>query len=353
MKFSLKTLGIGFGILAVVWVVLHQVDRSIKESGEGVTENTRLGPRAIQGLEENAAKQQRLKRARKLSSAEAAQLLKEIIIPRAEFEDTSLVDALDFLNAEIAKQIPEDQPRPMVKVDQVYLNAQKESYAAYQDVLGYTTFDHAEIGELRVINTPAEALLRYICDATHTRYWLYEGNAYLSPYPGPYSEERFLYEEVFNKVDLMDVALDQVQGTMNEVVSRHEYYGHKRDVQFMMSEKARQALLSGQVNFPKLNLKMENTTMIDVLGAICKQPNLHYHIVGVGEIIFDPLGEYADYASRVNPFDAEPASDSPFVVPLDENWKTWKPPVIEPFPVTPASPTSFETRPLREGEKRR
>lgn len=74
-------------------------------------------------------------RVRKLTADEAKELLKTIIISEINFENITLEDALKIANEEIAKQIPEGQPRPRIMLDPEYLALTKRLTELHPDDL--------------------------------------------------------------------------------------------------------------------------------------------------------------------------------------------------------------------------
>lgn len=340
MKFSLRTLAIGFGVLLVTYAGLAGIERKVAASKVANEANDQIGPR-VRGQAGNEANRQRLKRARKLSSAEAWQFLQYNIIPKIDFEDVSLEEAVEILNEEIAKQLSGGQARPAIRIDPQFLKSIKErrargdvGQADLEAALGGLTqaigLEAYRIPEMRMVNVPAAVALAEICDMTESTYFIYQGDCYLVGEIGSAPYVRFYFEEKLDRIKLQKVRLDQLESEIRELVSQHEYYGQKAGIEFRMSEKAVVALLAGEVSLPTISIEMENATMVDLMKSIIKLPNMYEVFDGTGEIVFDPFGEHAKYVSRLNPFDPDPETSNPFKVPLNEDWRDWRPSAQEP-----------------------
>ena len=334
MKFSPKTLAVGFGLLVVVWVVLFGIERKLIESKAQAVQNTRLGPRASGMDEESAAKRERLKRARKLSSVEAEDFLHSVIIPRVNFEDVTLEEALEFLNAEIARQSPESA-RPELRLDPNFLktinrrrDGKGEVAQGLDALLGGSGqpvgIEAFRIPELRMLNVSAAIVLREVHGVTSSSSFAYRGDIYVVEDTNELPFHRFYESEELGRVHFDNVRLDQIGRVIRGIVSNHEYYGRKAGVDFWMSDKAHQALLSGDLSLPTIDLDMSDVTMIDVMKTICDMPDMHHGAYGLGDIIYDPMGEYDDYQASLNPFAIKP-QPGPFIVPFDEFWGARKP----------------------------
>lgn len=318
VKFSFKTLLIGFGLLALVWALLHGVDQSIQASRTEAAINQRVGPRASDSWM-NESKRQRLKRARRLSSLEAQEFLKQTIIPDYSIEHTALREALEILDAKIAEQTPHDQPRPRLFIDKNYESYMSSALSGLEDGPG--------IVEIRVRDIPAQSILNYISDATTLQHWFYRGDVYFGGVFDDGSE--FFTTVAFDEIEAIDVRTDQLGKTLNRYVSEVDYYGLKKDIEVVMTEKARNALLTGETSLPSVDLNLEHATLLEVMIAIIRQGGGELKIDQLGTILFDPFNEFEAGDQNANPFDTPPSGGNPFIVPLDENWQTWERPKIE------------------------
>ncbi len=112
-------------------------------------------------------------RARKMTSAEAAEFLKTTIIPEINFENITLEDALKIVNEEIAKQTPDDQMRPRILLDPKYPDRPMGMLLDDGSIVETVPF---MFDELRLRNVTVSDLLKYMGDKSYARYRFYKGD---------------------------------------------------------------------------------------------------------------------------------------------------------------------------------
>jgi hypothetical protein len=181
-----------------------------------------------------------------------------------------------------------------------------------------------EIEELRVRNVPAEVLVKYICDTTNFRYWIYQGDVYLNPYESNHSAWRFFSEEVIDRVHFDYLPLDQLDRASRDIAARHEYHGHKTGITIFMSKNGREALRKGEVALPIVNLDLRKATLEQAMEEVARQGGASLVAHPSGALVFNPLNE----AENPNPFDrVEGRADFNYI--LDDDWN--KPGEKDPF----------------------
>jgi hypothetical protein len=222
-------------------------------------------------------------RARKLTEAEAKEFLKTTIIPEIDFDKILLSDALKILNVEIRKQTPHDQPRVRILLHPDYDDGPHPVYTNRGDhVMNPFMFK-----DFRLRKVPLDVLLKSICEITNNVYWFYKGDYYLSPiYNTGGISDYFYYSEKLSGVKLENIDASQLSKKWNEIIGDHDYFGPKTGVEIMMTKKAREALLSGELKLPSIHLNLENVTPREAMMKIVEhsegvlvlnEPNLWYN----------------------------------------------------------------------------
>lgn len=251
-------------------------------------------------------------RPRKLTSVEATEFLKTTIIPEIHFEDVTLEDALKIVDEKIAEQTTDDQPRPRILLDAEYREfLEQNKGAAPDDLIGSSSMHIIE--ELRLRRVPVNILLKYICEMSGVLFWIYKGDVYIGFINIEESSVTFYNEEKLSRVKLDNIDASQLSLKLGEIVDQHEYYGFKRGISIQTTEKARAAILKGEVQLPRINLDLENVTLKEASVKIAKHTG--------GALMLNHQGLV------FNPFDEAPINEDPFAdantpsfqVALDEN----------------------------------
>ena len=280
------------------------------ERGEGGSDSSARKPR---------------QRARKLTSTEAREFLKTTVIPEINFENITLKDALKVVNEEIAKQTLEGQPRVRILIDPNYHYQFERNWKMSIDHIG-SNFIGATVVDIRERQIPVDILLKHISDQTHTRFWFYKGDYYLSWINDggiPYS---FYHSEKLSRLKLENVDASQLALRLNEVIDHHEYFGPKTIIDITMTKKAHDALLKGEVKLPRINLNLENVTLSQSLMKIEEQTGGAL-VVSEQNLLFNPFNE----VNNTDPF-APAGEGGSFDISLNED--TINPnfvPVKDPF----------------------
>jgi hypothetical protein len=236
------------------------------------------------------------------------------VIPKVDFVDITLSDALKILNEEIAKQTPDDQPRVRILLHP-YFNERFKSEA-------FGEIESMRIDELRLRNVPVVVLLKYMCDKTKNIYWFYKGDFYVSPIINDGGIGYFYYAEKISRVKLDNIDASQLTHKLNEIIDEHNYFGPKTSISILMTEKARDALLKGEVQLPRINLDLHDVTLNEAMRKISQHTHGALRI-NDADLQFDPFDEW-----NVDPF-AEAGTRVSFGVKLDEN--IFKPKSDDPF----------------------
>ena len=231
-----------------------------------------------------------------MSQEEVAEFLRTTIIPEINLQETLLVDALKIINQEIAKQIPDDQPRPRIIPDESLSN---EPTAIIANGIR-TELEPTRINEMHFRNISASTLLESTCDATKCGYWIYQGNIYVGNSHEFMLDNGFYQERIFSQVQLDATNGTQLSQQMDQLIQASEYYGYKPSFQIIMSDKARAALHSGEVHMPTIHLNMQNTTISDVLLQIARQTD-GVLVPRDGGLHFKPFGNSNDYLGDNDP----------------------------------------------------
>jgi hypothetical protein len=301
-----KTLGICLLVTALVYGVLKILGGA--GFGDRAKGNTKVSSRdSITRHErcENASDPSTRKlrqRARKMTSDEAAEYLKTTILPRIDFENITLEDALKIVNEEIAKQTPDDQARSRILLHPYFTN------------LGEV--DMPIIDQLSLRKVPTNILLKYICDKFENRYWFYRGDYFIAPIIDDGIGDFYLGEKL-SRIKLEDIDASQLASNFNEIIENHDYFGPKTNITILTTEKARAALLRGELQLPRINLDVENVTCMEAMKIIAEKSDGAFMMEQF--LYYNPLHEDPEIG---NPFsssydsNAEAAS---FDVVLDEN----------------------------------
>ncbi len=254
-----------------------------------------------------------------LSPQEVQDFLHNTIIAKVDFQDISLTEALKELNRLIAQQSPDHPSRPEIRSHLVSsFPVTSKSPASFVE-------DHAvpveyssipTIQELRLRKIPAEVLVKYICDASRCRYWIYRGNVYVSNSWDRITGEKFYNEEPLGRINLNGKDASQITPTVNAIVQNHEFFGNKPTIKIRMSKKAKEALIRGQIALPTYDQDLDNATLGHTVMTILMHSGGTMSYIDDGEIIYDPLNEMADQ----DPFAYPSPSSATFNIPLDENW---------------------------------
>lgn len=314
-----KTLAICLLLTALVFGVLKilgGVGLGAEGKNDAKTKSRDMVTRHEKGDSDSSTRKSRL-RARKLSSTEAREFLKTIVIPEIYFENITLEDALKIVNEEIAKQTPEDQRRPRILLDPKYPSP---TMLRLHDDGGYI------VETVRLRNVPVSDLLQNICDYANTCHWFYKGDYYLG---SAGSSDIFFYnEEKLSRLKLENIDASQLALRLNEVIEHHEYFGLKTGIDIMMTGKARDALLKGEVKLPRINLNLENVTLSQLMMIIEEQTGGAL-VVSEHEqrLLFNPFNQ----KTIMDAFDRVEEGGS-FDIPLNED--TMNPnfiPVKNPF----------------------
>ncbi len=322
MKPIQKYLIIGLLVTAVAYGMIQALSTTsstsqMKGDSNNLPVNMRFRPDRGGEESDSPLRKQRL-RSRKLSNKEISAFLKRTIIPEINFEEIALSDALKALNEEIAKQTPDDQPRPKIRLGQ-------ETWSDLMNIpeLGrlFKPTRDITIEELRVRNIPANILLQYVCDMTGTSFFCYKGDIYLSRYDF-HSSYDFYTEEKFSRIKLNHLDASQLDAKFEEIIESHDYFGHKRGFQILMTERAQKALMNHEIQLPVINLEMKNITLREATMLIAAKSGGALSLNN-DNLLFDPFDEvkkaYDPNDPNADPFAEEPSNDN-FSVPLDENW---------------------------------
>lgn len=261
-------------------------------------------------------------RARKLNEDEAKEFLKTTIIPEINFEDITLEDALKIVNEEIAKQTPDDQPRPRILLDADYPVSPIGMLLDDGSIVETVPF---MFEGLRLRKVPANVLLKYMCDYSPASFWFYKGDYYLGVKDPSASSDNFYHEEKLNRVKLDNIDASQLASRLGEIIEQHDYYGFKSGISIYTTEKARAALLKGELQLPRTNLDMKNVTLSQTLMKI-EEETRGALVVSQQNLLFNPFNE----VPIDDPF--APAGEGGSFIPLNED--TMNPnfaPVKDPF----------------------
>ncbi len=326
-----KTLAICLLVTALVFGVLKMlggVGFGTKAKGDTKASSRDSMARHDRGEQTSDPSTRKLRqRARKLTSAEATEFLKTTIIPRVEFNEILLSDALKILNEEIAKQTPVDQPRLRILMDPNYREKLEKNAKATIDDLPGRSMIAGFVVDNRVRQIPVVSLLKLICYQTHTKYWFYKGDYYLSSIKEDggigYS---FYYSENLGSVKLENIDASQLAMKMNEIIEQHDYFGPKTSIDIKMTKKARAALLKGEVKLPRINLDLENVTLKQAIMKIEEHTGGALVLSGEG-LLFNPFHE----VHNTDPFAAAGEGES-FDIILNEDAMNPKfDPLEDPF----------------------
>jgi hypothetical protein len=290
-----KTLGLCLLVTALVFGVLKMlggVGFGDKANGEAKAPSQDLMTRHDRGQNASDSSTRKLRqRARKLTSTEAKEFLKTTIIPRLEFNEITLSDALKIVNEEIAKQTPDDQPRPRILMDpKLSEKLERNAKATIDDLLGRSMLAGLVL-DIRVRQIPVSELLKFIRYQTHTTYWFYKGDYYLSS-----TEEdggigySFYYSENLDRVKLENIDASQLAKKLNEIIEQHDYFGFKTSIDIKMTKKARAALLKGEVKLPRIDLDLENVTLKQAIMQIEVLTNKAL-VLSDESLLFNPFHE--------------------------------------------------------------
>ncbi|MFN6268892.1 MAG: hypothetical protein ACK40T_00700 [Akkermansiaceae bacterium] len=233
-------------------------------------------------------------RARKLTAVEAAVFLKSTIIPEINFEKITLKDAVKIVNEEIAKQTPDDQPRPRILLHPHLMDIRKT-----QELDG-EIYERKmpEIDELRLRKVPAMVLLKYVCDKTAMSFWFYKGDYYVDALGCDCGEFNINSTEILSRVKIENIDASKLSSKLDEIIENHDFFGPKSGINIYTTEKAREALLKGEVQLPRINVDMKNVTLMEVTKGIADQTK--------GALMLNQQGLV------FNPFNEEPKNEDPF-----------------------------------------
>lgn len=291
-----KTLGICILVTAVVYAVIKMVGGvgfDARGNGDAKARSRDAIVRDERGEKSSDASTRKLRmRARKLTSAEATEFLKLTIIPRIDFENITLEEALKIVNEEIAKQTPNDQPRPRILFHPSFKDRPKAAVGS-----DFINMHLRMIDELRDQKVPASNLLKYICDKTKTTYWFYRGDFYFDPTDCDWRANHYYSEEKLSRVKLENIDASQLASKVNEIIENHDHFGPKTDITILTTEKARAALLRGELQLPRINFEAENVTSREAMKMIAEHSN--------GEFVLD-------YMLLYNPLKENLVGDDPF-----------------------------------------
>lgn len=315
-----KTLGICLLLTAVVFGVLKfmgGVEFGATSNDEVAGKSRSLVTRQDRGeRSENLSTKKQRMRARKLTPAEANEFLKTTIIPKIEFDDITLEDALRIVNQEIAKQTPKDQPRVRILMDPNY----RDSLEQYRDIsidgLPGRAMNSKVLFNFRESQISLSSLLKYISFRGRLRYWFYRGDYYLSA-SNDGGIGYFEHGEKLSRIQLGNIDASQLATKLNEIIDQHDYFGPKSRINISMSEKARAALLNGEVQLPRINLDLQNVTINEAKLKIAEHTGGALIFSG-GSALFDPFHERKEFSIDDDPF-ALADDRVPFNITLDEN----------------------------------
>jgi hypothetical protein len=233
-------------------------------------------------------------RARKLTSAEATEFLKTTIIPEIHLENITLNDAVKRLNEEIAKQAPDDQVRPRILLHPHLMDLRKT-----QEIDGEIyDMKMPEIDELRLRKVPAMVLLKYVCDKTAMSFWFYKGDYYVDALGCDCGELNLHSTEILSRVKIENIDASQLASKLDEIIENHDFFGPKSGINIYTTEKAREALLKGEVQLPRINVDMKNVTLMEVTKEIAEHTK--------GALMLNQQGLV------YNPFNEKPKNEDPF-----------------------------------------
>ena len=123
--------------------------------------------------------------------------------------------------------------------------------------------------------------------------------------------------EKLSRIKLEDIDASQLASNFNEIIENHDYFGPKTNITILTTEKARAALLRGELQLPRINLDVENVTCMEAMKIIAEKSDGAFMMEQF--LYYNPLHEDPEIG---NPFsssydsNAEAAS---FDVVLDEN----------------------------------
>ena len=260
------------------------------EKGEGYEKNLPPGSntRHHRGdIASDSSTQNSRMRARKMTAAEAAEFLKKTIIPEVDFDKILLSDALKVLNEEIRKQTPDDQPRVRILLHPDYDETPSVRVIGDTELVRYRLmFDDS-----RLRKAPLDVLLKLICDQTNTEYWFYKGDFYLSPLVNDRGLGTYFYHaEELSRVQLANIDASQLSEKWNEIIGDHDYFGPKQGMDVMMTKKAREALLKGEIKLPRIDLDLKNVTPREAVRKIAEHSEGAL-ILDEPNLLFNPFNE--------------------------------------------------------------
>ena len=288
-----KILGIGLLVTALVYGVLKILggvgfDENRKEHQKTSLPDSMTRYHRGENASDPAGRNLRM-RTRKMTSAEAAEFIKNTIIPAIHFENITLKDAVKVVNDEIAKQTPDDQARPKILLHPDLHKTQVIDGETHERKMPV-------IDELRLRNVPISFLLKCIVDKTGSRVWFYEGNYFISLVEDVGLGD-FYTGEKLSRVRLENIDASQLASKFNEIIENHDYFGPKTNITILTTEKARAALLRGELQLPRINLDVENVTSMEAMNIIAEKSD--------GAFMMEQFLYY-------NPFNEDPESGNPF-----------------------------------------
>lgn len=288
--------GVGLGAMGI--------DASTPSSQDSMTRHER-GEK-----DSNPSTRKLRQRARKMTSAEATEFLKTTIIREINFENITLKDALKIVNEEIAEQTPDDQARPRILLHPHLMDIRKS-----QEIDG-EIYERKmpEIDELRLRKVPAMVLLKYVCDKTAMSFWFYKGDYYVDALGCNCGEFNIHSTEILSRVKIENIDASKLSSKLDEIIENHDFFGPKSGINIYTTEKAREALLKGEVQLPRINVDMRNVTLMEVTKEIAEQTK--------GALMLNQQGLV------YNPFNEKPKNEDPFApageggsfdIPLNED----------------------------------
>ncbi len=193
-----------------------------------------------------------------VGNKEVWNFLKGSIIRKLELKGLTVAEALEILNQAL-QEMPSAGKRPAIK--------------ATPDLL----VDPRRIRELRGHDVPASVALKYICDQSRCKVWVYKGNVFVDAYHADSQESDELFLKQAKLVDLavptgnLVEALEALEGAIEEA----DFYGMKLPPG-IHDEELRAAIARGEVGKPIHGMNLRNVTVEKALHEICRQAGARY-----------------------------------------------------------------------------
>jgi bla regulator protein blaR1 len=212
--------------------------------------------------------------------------LNDIIVPRIEFEDVSLEEAVDFLRTKSVEMDGSEEERASKGVGFVIRKAPGAA-GGHEDV--------PRVTELRLSKVPLGSILKYVCMATNHRLAIGERAIEISPAvngdlglagqvdaEAKAALEQKIKQHVVSMVDFAEVSLDEAVAFLRYKTKEK---GEGNGINFIIMRKP------GDKEPPRIKeLSLRNQTVESLLQKICDQSKQRF-IVHEAAIIISPMEE--------------------------------------------------------------